>query len=50
MDTVHECGVVTHLRRQWAGQMPSPLLVLDVDVEIAHHHYAAVGAYALLPA
>src|ERR1017187_2683276 len=30
--------------------MTDPLLVLDVHVEIAHHHNSAIGADALLPA
>src|ERR1035441_5053956 len=30
--------------------MTNPLLVLNVHVETAHHHYSAIGADALLPA
>ena len=35
VDAVHERGVVAHLRRQRAEQVPDPLLVLDVHVEVA---------------
>ncbi len=48
MDAVHEGRVVAHLRRHRAEQMADALLVLDVDLEIAHHDDAAVGADALL--
>lgn len=37
-------AVVAHFRRQWAQQMSNPLLLLDVHIEIADHHEAAVGA------
>ena len=49
MDAVHERRVVAHLRRQRAEQMTDPLLVLDIDVEVADHDDAAVGADALRP-
>ena len=50
MDAVHERRVVPHLRRQRAEQVADALLVLDVDVEVADHDDAAVGADALLAA
>ncbi len=33
-----EGGVVPHLLRQRAEKVPDPLLLLDINVEVAHHH------------
>src|SRR5437867_7815396 len=49
MDTVHESGIVTHLRRHWPEKVPHSLLVLHVHFKIAHHHHAAIGSDALPP-
>ena len=50
MNAIHEGRVVAHLRRQRAQQMSDPLLLLDIDVEVADHDDAAVGADVLLAA
>src|SRR5690606_14007007 len=44
MDAVHKGGVVTHHRRHGAKQVPNALLMFYIDVEVADHHDAAVGA------
>ena len=46
MNAVHEGGVVAHLERHGAEEVPYPLLVLYVHIEISHHDDAAVGADA----
>ena len=48
MTAIHKCGVITHFLREWTKQMSNPLLVLNIDVKVAHHHNPAVGANALL--
>ncbi len=50
VDPVHERRVVAHLLRQWPEQVALAELVVDVDVEVADHDDAAVGADALLAA
>jgi len=47
VDAVHERGVVAHFGRHRAKQVADALLVLDVHVEVPHHHDAAVGPDAL---
>jgi hypothetical protein len=49
MDAVHERGVVPHLRRKRTEQVADPLLVLDVHIEVADEHDAAVRPDALAP-
>ncbi len=48
MDTIHEGGVVSHLRRHGTEQVPDTLLMLNIDIEIADQNDAAIGADALL--
>lgn len=48
METVHEGGVIAHLGRQRTEQMADPLLVLDIDLEVADQHDRAVGPDAVL--
>jgi len=50
VDAIHEGGVVAHLRRHGAQQVANPLLLLDIDVEVADHHDAAFGTDILLGA
>ena len=50
MDAIHERGIVAHVRGQGAQEVTDPLLMLDLDVEVAHHHDAALGPNALLAA
>jgi hypothetical protein len=42
MEAVHECGVVPHLRRQWAQEMANLLLLVKVNIKISHHYDAAI--------
>ena len=46
---VHECRVVAHLRRHRTEQVADLLLLLDIHVEVSHHHNAAVRPDILLP-
>jgi hypothetical protein len=48
VDAVHQRRVATHFRRQRAKKMTNSLLVLHVNLEIAYHHHAAIGADAFL--
>ena len=50
VDAVHEGGVVAHVGRQRGQEVAHTLLSLHLDIEIAHHHDAAVGPNALLAA
>ena len=50
VDAIHEGGIVPHLQRQWAKQMPHSLLMLYVNVKVTHHYYSAIGANALFAA
>ena len=50
VDAVVERRVVAHLPGQRAQEMADPLLLLDVDLEVADHDDAALGADALLAA
>ena len=50
MNPIHERRVVAHLRRHRAEQMPDPLLVLNVHLEIADQNDAAIGTDVLLAA
>ena len=47
VDAVHEGGVVPHFWRHRPKEVADALLVLYIDVEIAYHHDAAIGANAL---
>ena len=48
VDAVHEGGVVAHLGRQRTEQMADALLVLHIDLEIAHQDDGSIGPDALL--
>jgi hypothetical protein len=48
MDAVHKCRVVPHFRRQWREQMPDPLLLRHIHVEVAYHHQTAKRANIFL--
>ena len=50
VDAVHEGGVVAHLGRQRTEQMADALLVLHIDLEIAHQDDGSIGPDALLAA
>ena len=50
VDAVLEGRVVAHLTRQGAEQVADALLLLHIDVEVAHHHDPALSADALLAA
>ena len=47
MDSIHEGGIVAHIRRKRTEEMPDALLMFDVDIEVSDHYDAAVGANAL---
>ena len=48
VDSIHQRRVVSHFRRHRAEQVADPLLVLDIHLEVAHHHDPAVGPDAFL--
>src|ERR1035441_5986574 len=48
MDTIHERCVVSHFGRKRPEEVPDPLLMLDIDVEIPDQHNAAIGPDAFL--
>ena len=50
VDAVLEGSVVAHLTRQGAEQVADALLLLHIDIEVAHHHDSALSADALLAA
>ncbi len=49
MQTIHESGVVAHLRRKRTEQVANPLLLFHVNIEIADHHDAARRRMLSLP-
>src|ERR1051325_149916 len=48
MQTIHEGGVVTHLRWEWAKQMSDSLLLLDINIEVSKHHNTSFGSDVFL--
>ena len=50
MDAIHECRVVSHLRRKRPEQVPNRLLVLHIHIEVTYQNDAAIGPNALLAA
>ena len=50
MNTIHEGGVIAHFGRQRTEEVSDLLLLLDIDVEVADHHDAALGADVLFGA
>ena len=49
VDAVHQRRVVPHLGRKRLEKVADFLLMLDVYIEVTHHHDATVGADGLLP-
>ncbi len=50
VNPVHKRRVIAHLRRHGAEQMPHSLLVLDIHLEVAHHHYGTIASDTLAAA
>src|SRR5665213_2092351 len=49
MEPIHECRVVTHLWRHRGQEVPDPLLLLDIDVEVTHHDQTAISPDVFFP-
>jgi len=43
VETIHECRIVTHLWGHWGQEVPDPLLLLDIHVEVPTHDQTAVS-------
>ena len=50
MDSIHERRVIAHFGRHRAKQVADALLLLNIHVQVADHHDAAVGADVVLTA